>query len=231
MTRLVLFDIDGTLVSTQGAGSRAVRRALLEVYGETGPIDSYDFHGRTDPQIVRELLRMAGLDDAGIDARLDDLWDIYLAGLEEELASADTDARTLPGVIPLLDSLHQTEDDLTALLTGNIERGARLKLSAVDLWERFDFGAYGSDHERRDQLPAVAVRRARDHSGLDFRGRDIVIIGDTPFDVTCGQALGVWTVAVATGKHSPEELDEAGADVVFEDLSDTDAVLDAIARR
>ena len=229
MKRLVLFDIDGTLVSTHGAGSRAVREALLEVYGETGPIDAYDFHGRTDPQIVRELLRMAGLDDAEIDARLDDLWDIYLAGLEAELSGPDADARTLPGVIPLLDALHETRNDLAALLTGNIEPGARLKLTAVDLWHRFDFGAYGSDHWRRDRLPEVAVRRAREHSGLDFRGRDIVIIGDTPFDVTCGRELGVWTVAVATGKHSPAELEEAGAEVVFEDLTDPDAVVEAIA--
>ena len=229
MRRLVLFDIDGTLVSTHGAGSRAVREALLEVYGETGPIDSYDFHGRTDPQIVRELLRLGGLDDAAIEARIEDLWEIYLRGLEHELAKPDANAHTLPGVVPLLDALHETRDDLVALLTGNIEEGARLKLTAVDLWQRFDFGAYGSDHERRDRLPTVAVRRARDWSGLDFQGRDIVIIGDTPFDVTCGQSLGVWTVAVATGKHSAQELREAGADVVFEDLSDTAAVVEAIA--
>lgn len=229
MKRLVLFDIDGTLVSTHGAGSRAVRRALLEVYGETGPIDSYDFHGRTDPQIVRELLRHAGLEDAAIEARLDDLWAVYLEGLEHELEKPDANAHTLPGVGPLLDALHETHDDLVALLTGNIEPGARLKLSAVDLWQRFDFGAYGSDHERRDQLPAVARQRALEASGLEFNGRDIVILGDTPFDVTCGQALGVWTVAVATGKHTPQELVDAGADVVFEDLSDTDAVVAAIA--
>jgi phosphoglycolate phosphatase-like HAD superfamily hydrolase len=170
MKRLVLFDIDGTLVSTHGAGSRAVRSALLEVYGETGPIDSYDFHGRTDPQIVRELLRMAGLSDDAINDRID------------------------------------------------------------GLWERFDFGAYGSDHERRDRLPEVARRRAREQTGLEFNGLDIVIIGDTPFDVTCGQSLGVWTVAVATGRHTPAELRDAGADVVFEDLSDTAAVVDAIVR-
>lgn len=229
MKRLVLFDIDGTLVSTQGAGSRAVRRALEEVYGETGPIDRYDFHGRTDPQIVRELLRMAGLTDRDIDSGLAQVWAIYLAALEQELSRPESDARALPGVIPLLDALHETRNDLSALLTGNIEPGARLKLLAVDLWHRFDFGAYGSDHERRDQLPAVAVERARAHSGLDFRGRDIVIIGDTPFDVTCGRELGVWTVAVATGKHSPEELEQAGADVVFENLRDTDAVVEAIA--
>lgn len=229
MRRLVLFDVDGTLVSTQGAGSRAVRRALLHVYGDTGPIDSYDFHGRTDPQIVRELMRQAGLEDAAIDAGIDDVWEIYLAGLARELDSPEADARTLPGVIPLLDALHETGDDLVALLTGNIEPGARLKLSAVDLWDRFDFGAYGSDHERRDRLPAVAVRRALERTGIEFRGRDIVIIGDTPFDVTCGQALGVWTVAVATGKHSTRELREAGANVVVEDFSDTAAVRAAIA--
>lgn len=230
MKRLLLFDIDGTLVSTHGAGSRAVRRALLEVYGETGPIDSYDFHGRTDPQIVRELLRLGGLEDEAIDARLDGLWDIYLDGLEHELDKPDANTHPLPGVIPLLDALHETGDDLVALLTGNIEPGARLKLSAVGLWDRFDFGAYGSDHERRDRLPEVARRRALERTGLEFNGRDIVIIGDTPFDVTCGRSLGVWTVAVATGRHTTAELLDAGADAVFEDLSDTAAVVDAIVR-
>jgi phosphoglycolate phosphatase-like HAD superfamily hydrolase len=228
MKRLILFDVDGTLVSTHGAGSRAVRAALIEVFGETGPIDSYDFHGRTDPQIVRALMREAGFDDHAIDGRMDDVWGIYLQGLERELASPDANAHPLPGVIPLLDALHETGDDLVALLTGNIEPGARLKLGAVDLWDRFDFGAYGSDHERRDQLPAVAVRRAKERTGLEFAGRDIVIIGDTPFDVTCGEALGVRTVAVATGKHTTVELADAGADAVFHDFSDTAAVVGAI---
>lgn len=228
MRRLVLFDIDGTLVSTHGAGSRAVRSALLEVYGETGPIDSYDFHGRTDPQIVRELLRLAGLEDAAIDERLDGLWDVYLEGLRHELEKPDANAHTLPGVVEVLDGLHETGADLIALLTGNIEPGAKLKLSAVDLWERFDFGAYGSDHERRDRLPAVAVARAHDATGIEFSGRNVVIIGDTPFDVECGRAMGVWAVAVATGKHSPAELEAAGADVVLDDLADTGRVVDAI---
>lgn len=228
MRKLVLFDIDGTLLHTHGAGSRAFRRAMLEVYGETGPIDSYDFHGRTDPQIARELLRLAGWDDGRIDTRVDELWAVYLRELERELDRPDTDARVLDGVTELLDELHATGDHLVALLTGNIEPGARLKLSAVGLWDRFDFGAYGSDHERRDRLPAVAVRRARERAGIHFRGRDVVIIGDTPFDVSCGRSLGVWAVAVATGKHSVMELEEAGADVVLDDLGDTAAVVRAI---
>jgi phosphoglycolate phosphatase len=226
--KLVLFDIDGTLLSTQGAGARAFRRAMLEVYRETGPIDEYEFHGRTDPQIARELLRLAGFDDASIDPRLPDLWDAYLRELEVELARPESGTRVLAGVPALLDALRETGDHLVALLTGNIEPGARAKLGAAGLWERFDFGAYGSDHERRDRLPAVAVRRARERTGLDFRGRDIVIIGDTPFDVSCGRSLGVWAVAVATGKHTPRELQDVGADVVLTDLADTRGALDAI---
>ncbi|MFO7894860.1 MAG: HAD family hydrolase [Longimicrobiales bacterium] len=229
MTRLVLFDVDGTLVSAHGAGSRSVREALLQVYGRTGPIDSYDFHGRTDPQIVRELMRMAGLDDPEIDAGMDELWRLYLQRLEDELERPGTTTEVLPGVPDLLDALHETRDDLVALLTGNIEPGARLKLSAADLWHRFDFGAYGSDHERRDQLPAIAVERAREATGIEFTGRNVVIIGDTPFDVHCGRELGVWAVAVATGKHSVPELEAAGADVVLEDLADTRRALEAIA--
>lgn len=229
MTRLVLFDIDGTLINTGGAGSRSVREALLQVYGRTGPIDSYDFHGRTDPQIVRELMRRAGLDDNRIDRRIDELWAVYLARLEAELERAERAPEVLPGVTEILDALHEQQDDLVALLTGNIEEGAALKLGAANLWHRFDFGAYGSDHERRDRLPAIAVERARQATGLEFSGRNVVIIGDTPFDVHCGREMGVWAVAVATGKHSPAELEAAGADVVLESLVDTRRVLEAIA--
>ena len=225
--KLVLFDIDGTLISTRGAAWRAFKDGLEAVYGRTGPIESYDFHGRTDGQIARELLRLAGLEDDDIDAGLDRLWDHYLGGLERELARSDAGTVVLPGVPELLDALHET-DHLVALLTGNIERGARTKLSAVGLWDRFDFGAYGSDHERRDRLPAVAVRRARERTGDHYQARDVVILGDTPFDVTCGRELGVWAVAVATGRHSVEELREAGADRVLDDLRDTDAALAAI---
>lgn len=228
MRKLVLFDIDGTLLSTRGAAWRAFRTALSEVYGETGPIESYDFHGRTDPQIARDLLRLAGLEDRFIEGGLDDLWRAYLRELRRELDQPDVQVDVLPGVPALLDSLHTTGEHLVGLLTGNIQEGARLKLSAAGLWERFDFGAYGSDHERRDRLPAVAVRRARERSGIHFRGRDVVIIGDTPFDVACGRSLGVWAVAVATGKHSPEELWEAGADDVLTDLSDTTRAVRAI---
>ena len=226
--KLVLFDIDGTLISTRGAAWDAFRKGMMAVYGRTGPIDSYSFHGRTDPQIAKELLRLDGMADPDIEAGLEELFGHYLQGLEQRLAAPDYQVEVLPGVRDLIDALHETGEHLVALLTGNIERGARLKLSAANLWERFDFGAYGSDHERRDRLPAVAVRRARDRTGIHFRARDVVIIGDTPFDVTCGRELGVWAVAVATGRHSRQELEEAGADVVLDDLRDTEAAVAAI---
>lgn len=228
MRKLVLFDIDGTILTTHGAAWRAFQAALLEVYGRTGPIETYEFHGRTDPQIARELLRLDGLDDPAIDAGLPALWGAYLRGLERELERPEVHTEVLPGVAALLDSLHASGEHLVALLTGNIEEGARLKLTSAGLWHRFDFGAYGSDHERRDRLPAIAVRRARERTGIHFRGRDIVILGDTPFDISCGRSLGVWAVAVATGRHSVAELEEAGADVVLPDLSDTRRAVHAI---
>lgn len=229
MKRLVLFDIDGTLLTARGAPRRAFTRAMLEVYGTTGPIDAHRFDGKTDPQIARELLTLAGLEDDVIDAGLQSLWDHYLAGLRQELAAADHVTHVFPGVPDLLDQLcARPGDAVLGLLTGNIQQGARLKLDSAGLQHDFRVGAFGSDCERRDGLPPVAVDRARDLVGVAFSRRDIVIIGDTPADVTCGRALGVRAIAVATGSYGEADLEVAGADIVFPDLSDTAAVLDAI---
>jgi phosphoglycolate phosphatase len=226
MKRLILFDIDGTLLSTNGAAKRAFHRALLEVYGTAGPIATHPFDGKTDPQIARELLREAGLLDSAIDHGLDDLWRCYLRELAVELAQPGHATTLLPGVRQLLDALTERQEEaVIGLLTGNVEQGAALKLGSVGLDGRFSFGAFGSDDERRDRLPAVAVRRARERTGREFRGKEIVVIGDTPFDVTCGQALGVRAVAVATGRFEIAALEAAGADVVLPDLSDTSLAL------
>ncbi|MEJ2186311.1 MAG: haloacid dehalogenase-like hydrolase [Gemmatimonadota bacterium] len=226
MKKLILFDIDGTLLSTDGAASRAFHRALLEVYGTAGPIAAYDFHGRTDREIARALLRVAGLDDAAIDSRFDALWSAYLRELAAELSQASHRTRVLPGVVALLDELERrTDAAVLGLLTGNIEEGARLKLASCGLGGRFALGAFGSDDEDRDRLGPVAVDRARALLGVTFHGADIVVVGDTPRDVQCARPLGARAVAVATGRHTVAELTEAGADDVLPDLADTERAL------
>ena len=228
MKRLVLFDIDGTLLSAGGAGARAVRDAMLEVYGETGEIGGYNMGGRTDPQIVRELLTAAGYSVQDVEARLDALWERYIHNLRQELGRVRI--RPLPGVPELLDRLERSGDPtVLGLLTGNVKEGARLKVDAAGLgFDRFRVGAYGSDHWQRPELPAVAARRAREVTGIDFAGKEIVIIGDTPFDISCGAHLGVRTIATATGTHPAESLASHGPDYLFDDLSDVDAVWRAI---
>lgn len=225
MKRLLLFDIDGTLISTEGAARRAFTRALTDVYGTTGPIENHPFGGKTDPQIARELLSAAGLSHDEISAGLPALWDAYLGGLEAEMRATDYSTRVYPGVRELLDALARVDDVVLALLTGNVSRGADLKLGSAGLRHYFAFGAFGSDCEDRPGLPQVAVERARRATGKSFGGEDIVVIGDTPSDITCGESMGVFTVGVATGGFAAEELVRVGADVVFADFSDNDAVL------
>jgi phosphoglycolate phosphatase len=230
MKRLVLFDIDGTLLTARGAPRRAFTRAMMDVYGTAGPIDGHRFDGKTDPQIARELLRAEGLSDDEISGRLPALWKQYLGELRTELAAPAHVTHVFAGVRQLLAVLEAKHADVVALglLTGNIAEGASLKLASADIGTDFRVGAYGSDCERRDGLPAVAVERARQRIGVEFTRRDIVIIGDTPSDITCGHSLGVRAIGVATGSHSTAELMAAGADAAFGDLAATGDVLDAI---
>ena len=229
MKRLILFDIDGTILHSQGAARRAFTRAMHEAYGTTGPIDSHPFDGKTDPQIARELMRLEGMSDDAIDAGLPTLWTAYIRELDHEFAAPGHETFVYPGVRELLDELHdRNNDSVLGLLTGNIRDGAARKLASARIHSDFRVGAFGSDCERRDGLPEVAVQRARDLTGVHFRDQDVVIIGDTPADVTCGQSLNVRTVAVATGSYDAAALTGAGAHYVFDDLSDTVRVLDAL---
>lgn len=224
MKTLILFDIDGTLV-TGGPAKGAFQLALEAVFGTTGPIESWEFSGKTDPQIARELLRAAGLGDARIDEGLPGLWAAYLVELERRIPGEPT--RSLPGVHPLLDALEADGDWGLGLLTGNVAPGAEIKLRPVGLAGRFAVGAFGSDHEVRNELPAIAMSRAHLEWGILFEPERVVVVGDTPRDVECGRAHGTRTVAVATGRYGAAELEAAGADVVLEDLADTAAVVRA----
>jgi phosphoglycolate phosphatase len=229
--KLILFDIDGTLVWTDGAGRRAIHYALTEVFGSTGPAD-YRFDGKTDPQIVRDLMRIVGHDDEQIDARMQVVFDRYVERLRVELHAPGYRPRVMPGVFELLDALEVRPDVVLGLLTGNLIDGARAKLQSVGIDPvRFRVGAFGSDHADRPLLPDVARRRLRDELGLEIHGSDCVIIGDTPDDVTCGRAVGARAIGVATGRYGVDELREHGAAAVFADLSDTVAVLAEILAR
>lgn len=225
MKRLLLFDIDGTLLSTEGAARRAFIRALTDVYGTAGPVDGHPFNGKTDPQIARELLTLAGLTNEQIDRGFPALWDAYLGALQAEVAVREHSTRVYPGVRELLEALRQQQDIVLALLTGNLAPGADIKLGSAGLRHYFSFGSFGSDCEQRTGLPQIAVDRARAMTGKSFTGKDVVVIGDTPYDIRCGESLGVFTVGVATGGHERAELESVGADAVFDDFSDTDAVL------
>lgn len=228
--KLVLFDIDGTIMLSAGAGSRAVRRALAEVFGAPGPA-KHRFDGKTDPQIVRELMSIEGHGDEHIEARMPALFERYVTYLGEELqvSAATGGIRVMPGIFELLDALEARNDVVLGLLTGNLAEGARAKLGAAGIDPgRFRVGAYGSDHEVRGELPAVAQRRARDLLGLDFSGPDIVVIGDTPADLQCGVAIGCRAIGVATGMYSLEDLREHRPAAVFQDLADTPAVVRTI---
>jgi phosphoglycolate phosphatase-like HAD superfamily hydrolase len=228
MTRLLLFDIDGTLV-TGGPAKEAFRIALMEAFGTAGDITLHDFAGKTDPQIARELLRGAGLDDAAIASGLPALWTTYLGELERRLPA--TPMRALPGVAALVEALALAEDVALGLVTGNIADGARLKLGSVGLHERFPFGGFGSDSEERDYLPGVALARARDLLRVELAPEDVVVVGDTPRDVACGRCHGMRTLAVATGRFGVDELRASGADEVLKDLTDIDRVMEVLTTR
>lgn len=225
--KLVCFDIDGTLIWTDGAGRRAIRRALLDVLGTAGPIEGFRFDGRTDGEIVLRLAEAAGI--AMDEPLMRVVLARYVEFLEEELERPGHATRVFPGVRELLDALESRPDCAIGLLTGNVVSGARLKLAsaAMDL-ARFRVGAYGSDAWERTALPAVAQRRARELLGREIAGEELVIVGDTPADVRCGQGVGARAIAVATGAYGVEDLLAAGAKAAFADFSDPAAVIGAV---
>jgi len=225
--RLFLFDVDGTLVTARGAGRAAIGRALAKVYGVTGPIETYDFRGRTDPRIVLDLMRAAGVPEATVAERLDGCLTAYVHELADEIGDGRR-VQVMPGVADVVRALAARDDALVGLLTGNVEGGARVKLASTGLWELFRVGAFGSDDIDRRKLPAVACGRARALAGREFPFDRVTIIGDTPLDVDCARACGAVAVAVATGYHAHHELAACAPDHLFVDFSDVRATLAAL---
>src|SRR6476619_4827421 len=219
-TRLILFEIDGTLLSAGRAARESILAALRAVLGWDGTADGNDFSGKTDPQILRELVE----ESVGADrfqAELAPVLDRYVEELRSRLRPEAVVPK--PGVPELLERLAREPNVVLGLLTGNIERGARLKLDPPGFNRFFPFGAFGDDSADRYCLPAVAVARARERTGRDFAGESVVIIGDSVHDVGCGRPLGARTVAVATGPTSAERLAAERPNALFQDFSDVRA--------
>ncbi len=229
MRRLVLFDIDGTMLWTDGAGRSAIRQALVTELGIEGSFDNVRFDGKTDPQIIREILELADHPDPESEDDIATVCARYLELLQYELEMRQTRVQVLPGVRAVLSELEGRSEVVLGLLTGNLERGAYLKLTAADLDpERFSVGAFGSDAAHRSDLPAIAVKRTIQKYGWAPEREDVVIVGDTPADMTCGNGIGARAIGVATGSYSVVELRGAGGDDAFETLESLTEVIDAV---
>ena len=191
--RLILFDIDGTLLRDGIAAKIAFARALRDTYQTTGPIEGFRFAGMTDPECVTEIMRLAGVEERTILARREECLRRYVELLAVEIREHQ-DAHLYPGVRELLERLNKLDDVLVGLLTGNVSRGAQLKLRRWNLEPYFRFGAYGDDHENRSVLAQIALEKARALSGRAFSGAETTVIGDTPKDITCARAIGARAV-------------------------------------
>lgn len=227
--RLVLFDIDGTLISSRGVGRRAFAHALRVVYGTEGILDAYDTRGKTDPRIVVDVLGAVGLGGAAIEAGLEACFAAYARELEALIGTGEG-VQVLPGMETVVRNLAARDDVVVGLLTGNIATGAELKLRPTGLWPCFRVGAFGSDHIDRRQLPFVARARLREQVGRDLPFEQVTIIGDTPHDIDCARACGAVAVAVATGLYARDELAAHAPDLLFDDFADAEAVVAALAR-
>ncbi len=219
MKTLLLWDIDGTLISSGGAGMRALQAALRQMFAIDGSINDIDFAGRTDRWIMRQIFAKFALPAS--EENFARFADGYVAALPAALV--DRGVHPLPGVPALLEAARARDDVALGLLTGNLRRGAEVKLASRNLWRFFPFGAFADDCEDRNLLGPHALRRARAHHGVDFAPAVTWVIGDTPHDVACARAFGARALAVATGRHSVEELRAAGPDTAFADFSDTAA--------
>ena len=221
--RLLLFDIDGTLVRWGGVAGRVFARALQKIVGRSVDTAGYSFAGRTDLEIARTLLRRAGIAPDQLDESVQATIEEYLRGFAD-LVHDQTKATLCPGVRSLLQRLDAEPMLTLGLLTGNVSAGADLKLGHFDIRHYFRLGAFGSDSEDRNDLLPIALRRARERTGIEFQPRQVVIIGDTPRDIECARAHGAMSVGVATGPYTREELQTAGALHVVDDLADTGRV-------
>lgn len=227
MNKLLLWDIDGTLLYSGGVASESMRRAMNRVYGEATLTDRQTYAGKTDQQIILETF--PDRQPADLLGKLEEFAAAYMDELSTHHEELRLRGRVLPGVRDVLARLPKLPV-IPSLLTGNMVSVARLKLQMLELAQHFNFeaGAYGSDDPSRPKLVPIAAKRASEIFGREYVGQDVVVIGDTPNDIACGKAFGARTIAVATGPFSVDDLAAHQPDAVFADLTDTEAVLKAL---
>ena len=219
---IVLWDIDGTLIRSGGAGKLAMESALRSTFGLTEILDTVLYSGRTDVAIVGDLLEVHDLPST--DENRAKLRDAYLQELPDRLKSAG--GEILPGIPAILEGLQRRDDVVQGLLTGNVRRGAQVKLEHFGLWDFFGPGGFGDRYTDRNDVAREALAAATAHLGRPAAGSEVWVIGDTPHDISCARAIGARVLAVATGWHPIAELEACRPDALFADLADTDRALE-----
>ena len=222
--RLLLFDIDGTLIHSGGAGVEALKRALKVRFKIDDDLEDVEIAGMTDSGIVLSILKKHKI--ATTTKNIAGFLDSYVHFLSSELPRRK--GKLLPGVLDLLQKLKNRKHVVLGLLTGNLSRGAQLKLGHYGVWHFFEFGAFADDHHDRNELGAFARNRAKEKHGREFSADEIDVIGDTPRDIACGKALGARTIAVATGTWSREKLAQHNPDFLIDDFSNVDRLIDTL---
>ena len=222
--KLLLFDIDGTLIASGGAGEHALRLGIKDRFGLEEDFQGIEIAGRTDSGIARQFFAKHSLPETP--GNIAAFFESYLDHLAILLPKKE--GRLLPGILELLEALKGRPDVVLALLTGNLARGAELKLTHYGVWDYFEFGAYADDHHDRNELGHFARTRALERHGIDFPPARIYVLGDTPHDITCARAIGATAVAIATGQYSRAQLAAHAPDFLFDDLGDVAAVLAAL---
>lgn len=224
--KLILFDIDGTLLRVRGISRQSLIDALREVFGTEGSAQTHNFAGKLDSVIISEVMREAGLSQAEIMRGFTDAKRIYIRNFKEQAQKEHIEVMT--GIYELVEKLANEPNAVLALLTGNFEESGRHKLILPELNHYFDFGAFADDAPTRNELPPIAVERALKKTGVRFAGKDVVIVGDTEHDVNCSKVLNSKCVAVATGHYTVSQLEMFNPDYAFSSFANVDGAFEAI---